>query len=169
MISNFMALGHDQNALMLIEALKDEDKSIRVFAVESAASLEPTVSAQVLKEAILNDNADTREMAWSLLAPHPIENKVPAFMAAIERGSDVVLEESFKEMGRTPEMPLFETMLTSATRIQAPRQTRVFNELKAWLEPGGGELPTFRGVDDMVAWWSANKQRYDQFMLRVDQ
>ena len=72
-------------------------------------------------------------------------------------------------MGRTPEMPLFEAMLTSATRVNGPRQDRVFKELQAWLQPGGGNVPTFKSVNEMVTWWTANKQRYDQFLLRVDQ
>jgi len=168
-IGSFMTLGHDSNPLMLIEALKDDSTRIRVSAVEYAAQLTEQASAQVLKEAILNDRSDVREMGWSLLAPHPLENKAPALMATIERGSDVVLEESFREMGRTPEMPLFEAMLTSATKVQGERQTRVFKELNQWLVPGGGNVPTFRSVPEMVNWWTANKQRYDQFMLRVDQ
>ena len=167
-IGQFMALGHDRNAMMLIEALKDESTEVRVKAVEYAASLEPGVSAQVLKEACINDAKDAREMGWSLLAPHPLENKAPVLMAAIERGTDVVLEEAMSEMGRTPEMPLFEAMLASATRVQDARQSRVFRELQEWLKPGGGAVPAFKSVDEMVAWWAANKQRYDQFMLRID-
>jgi hypothetical protein len=165
----FMTLGHDHNGLMLIEALKDSNTRNRVSAVEYAAQLTEKVSAEVLKEAILNDQSDVREMAWSILAPHPLENKAPAFMATIERGNDVVLEESFREMGRTPEMPLFEAMLTSATKVQGERQARVFKELNQWLVPGGGNVPAFKSVNEVVTWWTNNKQRYDQFMLRVDQ
>lgn len=168
-MGSFMALGHDQNPLMLIEALKDSSTSNRISAIEYAAQLPDKQAAEVLKEAILNDQSDVREMAWSILAPHPLENKAPAFMATIERGSDTVLEESFKEMGRTPEMPLFEAMLTSANRVQGTRQSRVFKELQQWLKPGGGEVPAFKSVADMTAWWTANKQRYDQYLLRVDQ
>ena len=165
----FMTLGHDQNPLMLIEALKDSSTSNRISAIEYAAQLTDKQAAEVLKEAILNDQNDVREMAWSILAPHPLENKAPAFMATIERGSDTVLEESFKEMGRTPEMPLFEAMLTSSNRVQGARQTRVFKERQEWLKPGGGNVPAFKSVADMTAWWTANKQRYDQYLLRVDQ
>lgn len=168
-IGAFMTLGHDNNPLMLIEALKDDSTRIRVSAVEYAAQLSQQASGQVLKEAILNDQSDVREMAWSILAPHPLENKAPALMATIERGSDVVLEESFREMGRTPEMPLFEAMLTSATKVQGERQARVFKELNQWLVPGGGNVPTFKSVNELVTWWTNNKQRYDQYMLRVDQ
>ena len=88
----------------------------------------------MLKEACLNDAKDVREMGWSLLAPHPLENKAPVLMAAIERGSDAVLTETFSEMGRTPELPLFEAMLTAANRVQDARQARVFSELQTWLK-----------------------------------
>ncbi len=168
-IGQFMSLGHERNPFMLIEALKDESTEVRVKAVEYAASLEPGPSAVVLKEACLNDAKDVREMGWSLLAPHPLENKAPVLMAAIERGSDTVLAEAFSEMGRTPEQPLFEAMLTAANRVQDARQARVFSELQAWLKPGGGSVPVFTNVNEMSTWWAANKQRYDQFMLRVDQ
>lgn len=169
-IGQFMALGHEQNPLMLIAALKDRDQEVRIRAVEYSASLEAGVSAQVLLEGCLNDSPDVREMSWSLLAPHPIENKATVFMAAIERGTDMVLEEAFMEMGRTPEMPLFEAMLTAASRTQGSRQERVFKELKEWLIPGGNEgVPSFNAVAPMITWWSANKHRYDQFMLRIDQ
>jgi hypothetical protein len=167
-IGAFMTLGHDHNGLMLIEALKDESVQVRVQAVEYAASLPPEVSALVLKEAVLNDLKDVREIGWSLLAPHPLENKAPVLMAAIERGSDVVLEEAFNEMGRTPEMPLFEAMLAAGTQAKDARRARVFKELQEWLKPGGGEVPAFKSVNEMMIWWAANKKRYDQFMLRVD-
>jgi hypothetical protein len=164
----FMVLGHDRNASMLIEALKDESAELRIHAVEYAASLQPASSALVLLEACLNDRKDVREMGWSLLAPHPLENKAPVLMAAIERGPDAILEETFQEMGRTPERPLFEAMLMAAGRAQEARQARVLREMQAWLMPGGGNVPAFRSVTELTAWWTANRQRYDQYMLRVD-
>ena len=42
-IGQFMALGHERNPFMLIEALKDESTEVRVKAVEYAASLETGV------------------------------------------------------------------------------------------------------------------------------
>jgi hypothetical protein len=168
-IGQFMTLGHDKNPFMLIDALKDESIDLRVKAVEYAASLTPTASALVLQEACLNDAKDVREMGWSLLAPHPLENKVPVLMAAIKQATDPILDETIAEMGRTPEMPLFEAMLTAAGQVRDARQARVFSELQAWLKPGGGNVPAFKTVAEMTTWWLANRQRYDQFMLRVDQ
>lgn len=54
-ISNFMALGHDKNPFMLIEALKDPDVSNRVFAVESASALTPEEATNVLRKAVINN------------------------------------------------------------------------------------------------------------------
>lgn len=168
-IGRFMALGHDRNAQMLIDALKDPSTDLRVKALEYAASLEPGVSALVLKEACLNDAKDVREMGWSLLAPHPLMNKAPVLIAAVEHSSDSILEEVFIEMGRTPEKPLFEAMLAGALRAQAPaRQSRTLTELQAWLKPGGGDTPAFQSINQLADWWAANQRRYDTYMLRVD-
>lgn len=164
----FMTLGHERNPAMLIEALKDESVELRVQAVEYAAALTPAESALVLREAVLNDNQEVRDKGWSLLAPHPLENKVPVIISTIERGSDVSLEELFSEMGRTPERPLFDTMLAAAGRAPTARQTRVLRELQEWLKPGGGNVPAFQSAGQLNTWWETNKKNYDQFMLRVD-
>ena len=168
-ISNFMALGHDKNPFMLIEALKDPDVSNRVFAVESASSLTPEEATNVLRKAVLNDVWDVREMAWSLLAPHPAENKAQVFAEVIANGSDVSLEESFSEMGRQPDIQLFDTMVSVSQKAPTGRQTRMLKEMQIWLEPGGGEVPKFRSVQDLLTWWQANRKNYDEFMLRIDQ
>lgn len=164
----FMALGHDRNAAMLIDALRDESAKLRLQAVEHAASLSTEFFAQVLEEAVVNDNADVREMGWSLLAPHPMESKVPVVLTTIARGSEASLEEMFSEMGRTPERSLFEAMILAAERAQGTRQTRVLKELQEWLVPGGGEVPRFENVSQISAWWKTNQQHYDEFLLRVD-
>ena len=164
----FMALGHDRNAAMLIDALRDESVKLRLQAVEHSASLSTEFFAQVLEEAVINDNADVREMGWSLLAPHPLESKVPIVLTTIARGSEASLEEMFSEMGRTPERPLFEAMMLAAERAQPPRQKRVLKELQEWLVPGGGEVPRFENVSQISAWWKTNQQHYDEFLLRVD-
>lgn len=78
-ISNFMALGHERNPFMLVEALKDPDVSNRVYAVESASALTAEESTHVLRQAAINDQWDVREMAWSLLAPYPPDLKTGVF------------------------------------------------------------------------------------------
>lgn len=164
----FMTLGHARNLAMLIDALRDESVELRVQAVEYAAALTPAESALVLREAVLNENKDVRDMGWSLLASHPLESKVPVIASTIERGSAISLEEMFSEMGRTPERPLFEAMLMAAGHPDNERQSRLLHEMQEWLKPGGGDVPRFQSVGQLTTWWKANRQRYDQFMLRVD-
>lgn len=168
-IANFMALGHEKNPFMLVEALKDPDVSNRVYAVESASALTPEEATHVLRKAVLNDVWDVREMAWSLLAPHPVENKAGVYAEVIVNGSDVSLEESFAEMGRQPDIQLFDTMVSMSQKIPAQRQTRMLKEIQLWLEPGGGEVPKFRSVQEVLPWWQKNRQNYDEYMLRIDQ
>lgn len=168
-ISNFMALGHDKNPFMLVEALKDPDVSNRVYAVESASALTPEEATHVLRKAVLNDFWDVREMAWSLLAPHPVENKAAVYAEVIVNGSDVSLEESFAEMGRQPDIQLFDTMVSLSQKAPAERQTRLLKEIAVWLEPGGGDVPKFRSVQEVLPWWQKNRQNYDEYMLRTDQ
>jgi hypothetical protein len=163
-----MALGHDRNMFMLIEALKDPSEKIRISAVEHCSMLESKVASAVLKEACVSPHDETREMGWSLLGPHPAENKAPVLMAAIERGGDKGLEEAFLEIGRVPEQLLFEAMLGSATQVKGARQARVLKELQHWLEPGGMNPPQFRNVGELVDWWKVHKIKYDQWMLRID-
>ena len=87
-ISNFMALGHEKNPFMLVEALKDPDTSNRVYAVESASALTPEEATHVLRKAAINDRWDVREMGWSLLAPFPVEHKAEVFAEVITNGAD---------------------------------------------------------------------------------
>lgn len=171
LISNFMALGHERNPAMLIEALKDPSTDIRVFAVESASTLTEEESTLVLQEAAANDNADARDMAWSIAAPYPMPAKVKIYGSALTRGSDEIAAEAFEEMSVTPEMPLFEMMLFHSVdpNLPEPRRQRLLQEMQVWLEPGGGDVPTFGESKELLAWWEANRKNYDQFMLRVDQ
>lgn len=170
MISNFMALGHDKNPFMLIAALSDPDPAVRFFAVESASALTPEEAREVYRRAAFSEDPDVREMCWSLSAPHPIENRAYIYSEALEKGSNVVVEEALAEMGSTPERPLFEMMMSQALQIKNPqRVARLQKELQEWLVPGGGEVPQFRSLSEMAAWWRKTHTAYDQFMLRVDQ
>ena len=170
MISNFMALGHPNNPFMLIAALNDPDAAVRFFAVESASALTPEEAREVYRRAASSEDADVREMCWSLSAPHPIENRVYIYSDALEKAGDKAVEEVLSEMGRTPERPLFEMMLSQALQIKNPqRVARLQKELQEWLVPGGGDVPKFNTLQDMAAWWQKTHQAYDEFMLRVDQ
>lgn len=170
LISNFMALGHDNNAFMLIAALSDPDPAVRFFAVESASALTPEEAREVYRRAAFSEDAEVREMCWSLAAPHPIENRAYIYSEALEKGSNKVVEEALAEMGSTPERPLFEMMMSQALQIKNPQRVeRLRKELQQWLEPGGGDVPQFRSVQEMAAWWKKTHTAYDQFMLRVDQ
>ena len=168
MISNFMALGHDRNPDMLIEALKDTDIDVRVFAVESASALTPEEAVRVYMKSASNDNPDVREMTWSLVAPHPMENRVMVYREALSNGSTKTVEEALSEMGTTPERSLFEMMLEQANKQQGDRAKRLTTELNEWLKPGGGNVPEFTRADELVQWWSQNSKNYDEYMLRVD-
>jgi len=168
-IANFMALGHDKNPFMLVEALKDPDMENRIYAVESASALTPEEATHVLRKAAINDIWDVREMAWSLLAPHPVENKAAVYAEVITNGADDSLEESFSEMGRQPDIQLFDTMVSLSQKAPAQRQARLLKEIQVWLEPGGGEVPQFRSVQEVLPWWQKNRQNYDEYMLRIDQ
>lgn len=168
-IANFMALGHDKNPFMLVEALKDPDMENRVYAVESASALTPEEATHVLRKAAINDMWDVREMAWSLLAPYPVEHKAAVYAEVITNGADNSLEESFSEMGRQPDIQLFDTMVSLSQKAPAPRQARLLKEIQVWLEPGGGEVPQFRSVQEVLPWWQKNRQNYDEYMLRIDQ
>ena len=171
LISNFMALGHERNPSMLIEALKDVDKDVRVFAVESASALTEEEATLVLQAAAANDNADARDMAWSIAAPYPMSSKVKIYGEALTKGDDTILAEAFDEMSITPERPLFEMMLFHSVdpNVADPRRLRLLKEMQVWLEPGGGDVPTFSDPKELLAWWEANRVNYDEFLLRVDQ
>ena len=170
-IADFITLGHDQNAAMLREAVNDSDAKVRMNAIESAASmLTPEAAREVYRVSGISPDPDIRSMTWSFLAPHPMENRVAVYGEVLQKGPDVAVEEAIAEMGRTPEMPLFETMLfQSSTKDMPPtRAARLLKEMNEWLKPGGGDVPEFRTVTDLQAWWQANRRRYDQYMLRVD-
>ncbi|MCB1236558.1 MAG: HEAT repeat domain-containing protein [Verrucomicrobiae bacterium] len=170
LISNFMALGHERNPDMLIAALKDPDTDVRVFAVESASALTEEESERVLHEAIVNDNADARDMAWSLSAPRRPEARASLLGSAIMKGSNVALEEAFNELVISIERPFFEIALTLGLNEATPpeRDARLLKELQSWLEPGGGDIPTFGSLDELNNWWRAQQENYDEFMLRID-
>ncbi len=169
-IANFMALGHERNPAMLIDALRDSDLSNRVYAVESASALTPEEAREVYRQAAVNDQADVREMTWSLVAPHPMENKVYVYQEPLAKGSPAIMEEAFHEMGVTPERPLFEMMLTQASMTKEPqRASRIMKEINEWLVPGGGTVPQLKTPAEALKWWESQSQNYDEFMLRVDQ
>lgn len=170
-ISNFMALGHDRNVNMLIAALNDSDPKIRLYAVESAASmLTPELATLVYKESGKSTDKDVREMTWSFSAPHPMENRSQIYGEILIKGPDDSIEEVLSEMGRTPEMPLFETLIGASLSpgVKPDRIGRIVKELNEWLKPGGGTVPEFKTGTDLAKWWAENKKNYDQFMLRVD-
>jgi hypothetical protein len=171
LISNFMALGHERNPSMLVEALKDPDTDVRVFAIESASALTEEEATIVLQAGAANDNADAREMTWSIAAPYPMASKVKIYGEALTKGDDTILAEAFGEMSITPEMPLFEMMLFHSVDPNVPdtRRLQILKEMQTWLEPGGGDVPVFSDPKDLLAWWEANRIHYDEFLLRVDQ
>jgi hypothetical protein len=167
MISNFMALGHDRNAKMLIEALSDSDPSVQIFALESSTALEATLAHQVLTQGCVSKTADVREMAWSLLAPYGIDEKAQTFAQVLIQGPDAAFEEAFNEMSISPERPLFETMLNATQHAEPKRHTRLMSEMQEWLERAG-EVPKFKSPQELTAWWAKNQQHYDQYLLRLD-
>lgn len=171
LISNFMALGHERNPAMLIEALKDPVSDLRVFAIESASALTEEEATAVLAAAASNDDPDAREMAWSIAAPYPIESRAVIYSEALTKGDEKTLAEAFDEMGTTPEMPLFEMMLFHSVDEKLPeaRRMRLLQEMQLWLEPGGGDVPVFGSPKDLLTWWEGNRENYDEFMLRIDQ
>ncbi len=166
-ISNFMALGHDRNATMLIEALNDPDVGVQIFAVESSTALEAALAHKVLTQACVNKTADVRQMAWSLLAPYGIDEKAQTFAQVLIQGPDAAFDEAFQEMSINPERPLFETMLNATLHTDAKRTPRLLTEMQEWLERAG-EVPKFKSAPEMMAWWTANQKHYDQYLLRLD-
>ncbi len=170
LISNFMALGHERNPAMLIEALQDPVSDLRVFAIESASALTEEEATAVLAAAASNDDPDAREMAWSIAAPYPMERRVAIYSESITKGDEATLAEAFDEMGTTPEMPLFEMMLFHSVdeNVPEPRRMRLLQEMQAWLEPGGGDVPQFATPEEALKWWEANRENYDEFLLRTD-
>ncbi|RFC43629.1 MAG: hypothetical protein DVB23_002596 [Verrucomicrobia bacterium] len=170
LISNFMALGHDRNPYLLIEALTDADADVRLFAVESAASLTVGEATAVLAASSSNPDPSVREMTWSLAAPYPVESKATIFSGALRQGDETILNEAFTEMRIRPEKALFEMMLTEAIRpgVEVSRHGLLLGELKAWLVPGGGDVPEFANASQMAEWWRASLVNYDDYLLRTD-
>ena len=142
-----------------------------MLALESAASmLTPELAREVYRVSGRSDDPDIRTMTWSFLAPHPMENRVAVYGEVLQKGPDVAVEEAISEMGRTPEMSLFDTLLfqSMASDMKPERTGRLLKELNDWLKPGGGNVPAFKSVAELQTWWQANRRRYDTFMLRVD-
>lgn len=169
LMSRFMTLGHARNPAMLVDALRDPDVKLRVLAVEYSASLTPLEACEVYRTSSINDHSDIREMTWSLLAPHPEENRALVYGEALAHGSPQVMEEVFSEMGRQPGRTLFEAMIQQMLKTTEPaRSTRILREVQAWLVPGGGEVPQFPSTSAAASWWSQQRNNYDEFMLRKD-
>jgi hypothetical protein len=168
-IGRFMALGHARNPAMLVDALLDPDLKLRVSAVEYSASLTPLEACEVYRASATNDAPDVREMTWSLVAPHPEENRALVYGEALAKASPAVMEEVFSEMGRQPGRQLFESMINQMLKTTDPaRSARILKEVQAWLVPGGGEVPQFSTPTAVAGWWSQQRKNYDEFMLRVD-
>jgi hypothetical protein len=168
-ISNFMALGDDNNYAMLKAALDDADKEIRMFAVESATSLEVAHAVDVWKKSATSPDPDVREMTWSLSATYPMESRAAICREALTKGPNEAVTEAINEMTVTPERPLFEMMLTMGDALPADRAPEVLKAIQEWLVPGGGEVPVFKSIPEAVKFWEAQHQNYDEYMLRVDQ
>jgi hypothetical protein len=170
LISNFMALGHERNPYMLIEALSDADPEVRLAGVENASALPTGEAIAVLAAAAASPDGNVREMAWSLSAPYPPEGRASIYSGAIRNGNDTSLTEVLNEMGVQPGKTLFEMMLGEAMRkeVNPQRQTRLLTELQTWLVPGGGNVPRFNTVPELVSWWQAQTVNYDEYLLRTD-
>jgi hypothetical protein len=168
-ISEFMALGDDNNYAMLRAALDDPDPEVRMYAVESATALEEEQAVEVFKKGAVSSDPDAREMTWSLCATYPIEGRAAIYRDALAFGPPEAMEEALTEMEVSPERPLFEMMLMSGNVLPGDRVPRILRALQEWLEPGGGEVPQFQSLDQAVKWWEREHENYDEFMLRVDQ
>lgn len=168
-ISNFMALGDDNNFLMLKAALDDADKEIRTYAVESASALEVAAAVEVWKKSATSQDPDVREMTWSLSATYPMESRAAIYREALTKGPMEAMTEALNEMTVTPERPLFEMMLTLGDKLPAERAPAVLKTIQEWLEPGGGEVPVFKSITEAVQFWEKQHGNYDEYLLRTDQ
>lgn len=168
-ISEFMALGDDNNYAMLRAALDDADAEVRLFAVESASALEVDQATEVWKKSATSQDPDVREMTWSLSATYPMDKRAAIYREALARGPLSAFEEAIEEMGVSPERPLFEMMLTIGTILPPERTQRMLQVVQEWLEPGGGEVPRFGSLSEALRWWERQHENYDEFMLRTDQ
>ncbi len=167
-ISNFMALGDDNNYAMLKAALDDADPEIRIFAVESASSLEIGPAVDVWKKSATSTDPDVREMTWSLCATYPMESRAAIYREALTRGPQAAFDEALDEMAVTPERPLFEMMLTLGEALPAARAPRLLAAIQEWLEPGGGDVPRFNSISEAISFWEKQHENYDEYLLRVD-
>ena len=168
-ISNILALGDDNCYQMLKAALDDPDKEIRVYATESAHNLEIGQTVDVWKKSAISPDPDVREMTWSLCAPYPIESRAAIYREALLNGPAVAMSEALNEMSTTPERSLFEMMLTLNEKLPPDRASRLVATLQEWLEPGGGEVPRFNSIAQVIAFWEKQHENYDEYLLRVDQ
>lgn len=168
-ISNFMALGDDNNYAMLKAALDDADPEIRMFAVESASALEIGPAVDVWKKSAISNDPDVREMTWSLCATYPMESRAAIYREALTKGPQAAFAEAIDEMTVTPERPLFEMMLTLGDALPAERAPRLLEVIQEWLEPGGGDVPRFKSIPEVLAFWEREHENYDEYLLRVDQ
>jgi len=168
-ISEFMALGDDNNYAMLRAALDDVDAEVRLFAVESATALEVDQATEVWKKSATSQDSDVREMTWSLSATYPMDKRASIYREALARGPLPAFEEAIEEMTVTPERPLFEMMVTIGTTLPPDRTPRMLQVVQEWLEPGGGEVPKFGSLNEVLKWWETQHENYDEFMLRTDQ
>jgi hypothetical protein len=166
-ISSFMALGHERNAAMLIDALGDADTAVRIFALESSTALEAAAAHRVLTQGCTNSSSEVRSMAWSLLGPYGIQEKAQTFAQVLIQGPQAAFDEAFQEMSISPERPLFETMLNATLHAEPQRHPRLLAEMQEWLERAG-EVPKFNSSAELQAWWAKNQQHYDRYLLRLD-
>jgi hypothetical protein len=168
-LSNFMALGDDNNYAMLKAALDDAEADIRMMAVESATALEVGQAVDVWKKSATSADPDVREMTWSLSATYPMESRAAIYREALLRGPSAAVTEALTEMSVTPERPLFEMLLLLGNTLPADRVPQVLQTIQEWLVPGGGEVPQFRSIAEAAAFWERQQGNYDEYLLRTDQ
>lgn len=168
-LNDFMVLGHEKNVLMLAEAVRDSDPTVRMFAVQNAANLTPGQGIEVYRKGAVSTDAEVRAMTWSLVGPHSEEGRAAVYREALLQGSPQVVEEALQQMTTQPGKMLFEMMLQQAASTSSANAARLLQELRAWLVPGGGQVPNFQNVSEMKTWWAATSRSYDSFMLRMDQ
>lgn len=167
-ISEFMALGDDNNYAMLRAALDDPDPEVRLFATESASALEVEQAAEVWKKGAVSTDPDVREMTWSLSITYPMEQRAAIYREALAFGPPSAMTEAIEEMGVTPERPLFEMMLTIGSVLPQDRVPTIMATIQEWLEPGGGDIPSFKSLSEALQWWEAQHENYDEYLLRTD-
>jgi hypothetical protein len=170
LISNFMALGHDRNPVMLLQAFYDPSFEVRRTAVESVTALTDEESGKLLPHVVANDMKDIRDMGWDILSRHPAEVRNAAYRYVIMEGPEDAFKEAFDEMFGNPQRVVFEGMLDISIQAPTGRQERLLQEVHKWLrEPSGSpDVPDFATVKDAAVWWGKNKAKFDEWMLRID-